>query len=488
MTTVLLLAFTAIFGISSSQVTFVDVTREAGIEFIHDQGTKLTLLPEVMGSGCAFADYDGDGDLDIYLVNGTGPTNGRDKRTIPSSALYRNNGDGTFTDVTKIAGVGDPRWSTSAAFADYDNDGYLDIYVGNYVDFDEPLVPVDFELKKYVKATSTLLPQPYKSQPNSLYHNNGDGTFTEVGEISGVAHENGKSLGVVFGDYDGDGDLDLYVVNDVSVNKLFRNEGNRRFTDMSSSIPLDGRRSVMGAIFGDYDNDGDLDVFSTHWQDDTCALYRNDGGKFTDVTFQSGLGEIYIGYSGWGAGFFDYDNDGDLDIFAVNGYTSPSQGNFEACIPQRPFLFRNNGDGTFTDVTNRSGMALRRKIAGRGVAFGDYDNDGDVDILISVNNGRAILLRNEGGNRNNWLILKLVGRKSNRDGIGARVELISGDLVQVREVCAGSGYLSQSDLRVHFGLGKRSEADVRIRWPSGTVQTIKGLKANRIFTVVEPEN
>ncbi len=528
-----------------SPVEFVDVTEEAGVAFQHDQGTKLTLLPEVMGSGAAFADYDNDGDLDLYVVNGSGPMNGLAPKSIPTNVLFSNNGDGTFTDVTqtanvgdkgwgmgcvfgdydndgdldlyvtnfgpnvlyrnsgdgtftnvtKIAGVGDDRWGTSAAFGDYDNDGYLDIYVANYVNFDDQITPIDAEMTKYTRG-SALIPQTYDSQANVLYRNNGDGTFMDVTKKAGVSDEGGKGLSVVFGDYDNDGDLDLYVVNDVTENKFYRNNGDSTFLDISYLVGVDDLKGGMGAVFGDYDNDGDLDMFSTYWQDDFNALYKNtlDNrkvgkdyiGNFVDVTIATGLGETSLGYVGWGTDFWDYDNDADLDILVVNGYTNPYMGNPKTCIGQRNLLFRSNGDGTFTNVTKISGEGLNKRNASRGAVFGDYDNDGDIDVYITNNNGGCVLLRNDGGNKNNWLHVKTVGTNNNHDGIGARVKVVCGSTSQIREVCAGSSYLCQNSLEVEFGLGNQTKIDLlEIRWPSGIVQKMENVDVNQKIIVVE---
>lgn len=521
---------------------FTDVTKQAGIHFQHVQQDedKINLISETMAPGCAFADYDNDGDLDIYLVNGSGREN----------ALYRNNGDGTFADVAKVVGVahkgwgigcvfgdydndgdldlyvtnynepnvlyrnngpptytftdvtqqsgtGDRRWGASVAFADYDNDGDLDLYVANYLKFAEELVPKEYKILYRREEPVELAPEPFDPQENVFYRNNGDGTFTDVARKVGVANALGKCLGVTFGDYDNDNDLDLYVANDVGRNSLYRNNGDGTFTDVSFLEGVDDSRGGMGVTWADYDNDGDLDLFITNWRDQINVLYRNNlpsgdttgeaFANFDDVTYATGIGEPSIPYVGWGCDLFDYDNDGYLDIFVANGFTSPNQNtDLTTCIPEPDQLFHNNGDGTFEDVSKSAGEYFQSKYPGRGAAFGDYDNDGDIDILIVNNNGPATLLRNDGGNRNNWLKIKTVGTKSNRNGIGARVIVKTGKLTQMREVLAGSSYLSHSSLELEFGLGTHNKADiVEIRWPSGRVQRLKNVAANQTLIFFE---
>ena len=461
--------------------TFTDVTEEAGVG---DTG---------YGMGVTAGDYDNDGDLDIYITN-YGP-----------NVLYRNNGDGTFTDVTEEAGVGDDGWGVGCAFLDYDNDGYLDIYVANYVDFSlgerrRDLVPyMTYEYWGMKGISAYPHPDNFGGVSDVLYRNNGDGTFTNVTREAGVFDPDGKGMGICCGDYDGDGDVDIYVANDRVPNFLYRNEGDGTFTEVAllSGVAYneDGREeSSMGVDFGDYDNDGDLDIFVPDFQGETFTLYRNEGdGFFVDVSSACGIAAPTLKYVGWGGGFLDYDNDGDLDIFVATGHVLENVQLFDpgTSYPQRNLLFRNTGpEGgyRFVEVSDSSGPGLRIVKPSRGVAFGDYDNDGDVDILVINCNDTATLLRNECGNRNHWLTLKLVGTKSNRSGIGSRVRLISGDLVQVREVKAGNSLYSLSDLRVHFGLGRRRGAErIEIRWPSGTIQVLEDVEADRFITVVEPK-
>ena len=552
--------FVALFGLTCGPkrapgdalgVRFVDVTVQAGVEFHHVHGgSGQKYFVETMGAGCAFFDCDSDGDLDLYAVNGAPlpefvgnetPTNRLyrnngdgtftdvTKRAAVGDTgygtgcatgdydndgdldlyvtnygpnlLYRNNGDGTFTDVTEHAAVGDSHWGSGCSFLDYDNDGDLDLYVANYLDYslDDPridLIPyiVDYHGTRPSDLKTYPHPHNFNGAPDRLYRNNGDGTFTDVADAAGVANFEGKSLGVVVTDYDDDGDPDLYVANDMVGNFLYRNNGDGTFTDVGliSGVGYNENgqeEGGMGVAAGDYDNDGWMDLIVTNFQHETYTLYRNNGdGTFTDVSFASGTGRVTRPYLGWGVGFFDYNNDGYSDLFAANGHV---QDNIEkldgsTSYPQRNLLFCNNGDGTFADASLKSGDGMRLVKASRGTAFGDYDNDGDVDLFVLNSNERADLLRNDGGNQNNYLTVRTVGTVSNRDGIGARVRVVSGRLRQVKEVRSGSSYLSQNDLRVHFGLGSRSTVDtLMIRWPSGTVQVLKNIPVNRVWTVTE---
>ena len=526
---------TAVFlfpAFASAEVQFVDVTTAAGITFHHRNGAageKHT--PETMGSGLAFFDYDGDGWLDLYFVNSAGPgglyRNRRDgsfEETTEHAGvansgfgmgcaasdydndgdldlyitcygpniLYRNSGDGTFTDVTALAGVGDPGLSTGPAFADYDRDGDLDLYVANYADYPpEPYVPCS---RKGVQVYCG--PEAFEPQPDLFYRNEGDGTFTNVAEKVGLRPYAAIEFGGVFGDYDDDGDPDLYCVADGSPNLLYRNDGGH-FTEMgilagvaydSEGKPLSG----MGVSVGDYDNDGLADIFVTNYQWESDNLYHNLGDMFfSEVIFESGVGMPSLTYLAWGAIFLDYDNDKDRDVFVTTGHHDDNVEQFDAVTyAMQNRLFGNDGTGRFTDVSDAAGPGLALVQVSRGVAAGDYDNDGDFDLAISNNNQPSVLLRNDGGNRNRWLGLNLVGAGpplSNRDGIGARVKVVAGDLIQVDEVRSGSGYISQSDLRLFFGLGAQNQVDrVEIRWPSGVVQRLSTVKANQILTVLEP--
>ena len=532
-----------LFGLESkaqdNTVQFVDVTQAAGITFRHNDGSsgeKYYLEPT--GAGAAFFDYDNDGDLDIYFVNGAnlpGATSEKPPRNtlyrnnldgtftdvtdivgvgdtnyglgccvgdydnddnqdlyitnFEANVLYHNNGDGTFSDVTQKAGVGDERWGSCCAFADYDNDGDLDLFVSNYVVFNLEENPICSSRGIRVYCG----PETYDSVPDILYRNNGDGSFTDVTESAGL-YNAGKGFGVVWGDYDNDGDLDLFVANDTTPNFLYCNNSDGTFAEMAmmagvalseSGMAFNG----MGANFGDYDNDGYLDIIVTNFQDQTTSLYRNThDGFFFDVTFTSGIGEQTLPYLEWGVDLFDFDNDGDLDIFTANGHVDDNIEQFDpiGTYNQQNQLFRNNGNGTFSDSSNMAGPGLLIKTVSRGAAFGDYDNDGDIDILVTNVNQPPILLRNDGGNKNNWLMIKTVGVKSNRDGIGARITISAGGKMQIREIKSGSSFLCQSDMRAFFGLGKSDMIDlVEIRWPSGIVEKIEKVKINQIITIVE---
>ena len=541
--------------------TFTDVTREAGIDFQHagTQPKRTSLLPEDMGSGAAFADIDNDGDLDVYIVNIPGPF-GVTHRSPARNALYRNNGDGTFTDITKTAGVGDigygmgcvfadyngdghldfyvtnygpnvlyrnngdstftdvtdvafpnavgalstraPLWSTGAAFADTDADGDLELYVCNYVTYDlAKLEEMKAEsLQSGKPVPSALNPHVFEPQDNVFYRNNGDGTFTDVTAEAGVAAAGGRSMQAVFSDFNGDTALDLYVANDTTVNHAYRNNGDGTFTDVSDDSWAADFRGSMGVTTGDYDNDGDTDIFMSHWVDEENALYRNllkegienveDSStqknvhaqkplsnalrktriRFVDESYSAMLAEVSIKQIGWGTSLFDYDNDGDLDIFVANGSTFQELHRPEVLIAQQDVLFRNNSDETFTDVSAEAGIAQLPRRVGRGTTFGDYDNDGDVDIFIVNNHAPPTLLRNEAAGMN-WLHVKLHGMGANRNAIGAKIRLKTANAIQMREICAGESYLSSNSYLAEFGLGAATKIEwLEVTWPNGETQ------------------
>lgn len=542
---------------------FSDFTQRSGINFFHSQTEEvIDSIPQVMGSGVCLLDYDGDGNTDVYMVNGSGYTYyyGRNPwwYKSPANALYRNRGDGTFTDITKSAGVGfsgwgmgcsvgdfnndghpdlyvtnygenvlyqnngdgtfkdvtkkagvggkKEKWSTSSAWADYDNDGKLDLYVLNYMKFDKMMNPAEPGSSFHNAGNLFMNSKIYTSAPNILYHNNGDGTFTEVTKKAGIEDSAGKGLGVVFSDFDNDGKPDIYIVNDGARNVLFHNNGDGTFTDIGGESGVDTPLSAMGVAVGDFDNDGAFDIFSTYPASETNILYRNllpdkkvtkvKSAKssrsfmmipFKDVTVEAGLGEeVGIGYFGWGTDLFDYDNDGYLDIFVANGSPSPDFDNPRSTVGQKNQLFHNNGDGKFTDVSESAGDGLKVVKSSRGAAFGDIDNDGDMDIIINNNNDYATVLRNEGGNSGNFLTIRLTGTKSNRDGVGTKVTVFAGSLMIMKEVRSGSSYLSQNDIRLHFGLSKQEKADrVIIQWPSGVTQTFKDIQAGQFISITE---
>ena len=527
--------------------TFVDATREAGIRFQHSQGTRSSLLPEDMGSGAGFADIDRDGDLDLYIVNIPGAfTEGADSSAGSTNVLYRNDGGGRFTDITQTAGVGhqgygmgcvfadydgdgdldlyltnyganvlyrndgDGRftditqtagvscelWSTGAAFADVDGDSDLDLYVCNYVTYD--LVALEAmkaeSLQSGKPVPSALNPHVFEPQDNVFYRNNGDGTFADATAETGIAAPGGRSMQVIFSDFDTDGDLDIYVANDTTANHVYRNEGGGKFTDVSAESWAADFRGSMGLTAGDYDNDGDIDLFMSHWVDEENALYRNlfeeDGGtkplRFVDESYTALLEEGSIKQIGWGTRFFDYDNDADLDIFVTNGSTFQELEEPEVLIPQPDMLFENNGDGTFSDVSEAAGLAALPLRVGRGAAFGDYDNDGDVDIFVVNNYAEPVLLRNEGGNRNNWLHVTLVGSGANRDAIGARIRVEAAGQAQIREIYAGDSYMSSNSFVAEFGVGSATEVGaLQVTWQDGTVQRLARIPVNQRIRVVQ---
>ena len=526
----------------SANVQFVDVTKEAGIDFRHVNGAEGDYhLPETLGAGGAFFDADNDGDLDIYLVNsGYWPgsaaaaqkhaalyqNNGDGTFTditvaagvgnrgnygqgvacadydndgdtelyvtnFGQDVLYRNNGDGTFTDITAHAGISDAAWSSSACFLDYDNDGHLDLFVVSYLHYslDAAYRPCG------ENATRTYChPSLFEGAPDRLYRNNGDGTFTDVsqeagvGNIGGMFH--GKGLGVVSADFNNDGAPDLYVANDDTRNDFFYNNGDGTFSEISllagCAYSFNGvAQAGMGIASGDYNGDGALDIFVTNLSYETNALYRNNGdGTFTDVIYEARLGKESYLYVGFGTGFLDADNDGWLDLFVANGHIIDNIAETHDVLTyaQPNQLFRNKGDGTFQEISETAGPYFQRAQVSRGSIFGDYDNDGDVDILVTQSNAPATLLRNEHGNKQNWLRIKPVGTISNRDGIGARVLLTQ----QIRDVNPGASYLSSHDARLHFGLGENTSVDrLEIRWPSGVVEVYENLPVNQEHVLTE---
>jgi hypothetical protein len=450
--------------------TFTDVTEKAG----------LTGMPQnSYGMGVAVGDYDNDGFEDIYVTNYGGNT------------LYHNNGDGTFTDVTTKAGVAAGGWSASAGFFDYDKDGRLDLFVTRYVDW-------TFKTNRYCGEhrpgfRAYCHPDNYDGVTNILYHNNGDGTFTDVSAKAGVANPNGKGLGVTFADYDDDGFTDVFVANDSVQCFLYHNNGNGTFSEVGLLAGVgyneDGKAFAgMGADFTDFDNDSHPDVVVTDLSNERYMLFRNNGdGTFRDITNSSGLGGATLAFSGWSTHLFDYDNDGWKDLFVAQGHVMDT---IERTSPnlkymQPPLLLRNES-GHFKRVV--LGSAFQTDWAGRGAAFGDIDNDGDIDIVISNVGQKAVVLRNDGGNRNRWLGIETTGRKSNRDGIGSRVKVVSASgQTQSFTVNTAVGYLSGSDKRLLVGLGTDSTAKlVEIRWPSGIVQKFENVKSGQILKAVEP--
>lgn len=512
---------------------FQEIGKEIGLDFVHSIGdNELSNIVESSGAGAAFLDYDQDGFIDLYVCSGTwlkGISSGEKPDEMPhnhlyhnlgngtyedvtqkaglgeplysmgvtigdfnndgypdlyvsnygKNVLYKNNGDGTFTDVTKRAKVGgsDTKFSTGAVWLDYDNDGFLDLYVGNYLNFDP-------NYKYFYAPDGFPGPLAYDSQPDILYHNNGDGTFEDVTKKMGITDVDGRAMGVGAADYDDDGFVDIFVANDHSHNYLWHNDGGKGFTDrgIMSGVAFSqaGESTVsMSVDFADFKGDGQLGLFVS--DDKYCSLYENQGnGIFKDQSYPAGIAMPAGQFVGWSSSFIDYNNDGLVDIYKANGALKHLYG-------QEDQLFENLGDGKFKDVSTSLGKYFMKKLVGRGACFGDYDNDGDIDAYIVNLNDRGAFLRNNKGNQNNWISLKLVGTTSNRDGIGARIKLTSGGKIQTAQKKSTTGYLSQNDPRVHFGLAKNSVVDkIEIKWPSGKLQVLDNVKINQILTLKEP--
>ncbi len=529
-------------------VIFTDVTRQAGIDFVHSAGVRTHQLPEDMGSGAAWGDYDNDGYPDLYLVNQPGPwgqplgpnsptsrlyhnngdgtfTDVTDRAGVANrggfgmgaawgdydndglldlyvtnygrSVLYHNNGDGTFTDVTDRAGVANHRWGMTPVWFDYDNDGYLDLYVPNYVDYNLKGVPAGATSQEYgIDVPFTLNPASFAPVPNRLYHNNRDGTFTDVAPRLRVADASGRSLSVAFADFTLNGWQDIYVGNDISSNRLYQNLGHGRFQDVSASSWSEEYRGTMGIAIGDFDRDGDLDMFLSHWIGQGDALYQNlwneqkSAGKlhFENVADMYGCGAISYSTAGWGTFFFDFDNDGWLDLLVLNGSTFEDKSDTTKLVPEKPFLLWSKGEDGFFDLaaSGVAGSALQIARNARGAAYADYDRDGDLDMIVTTNHGRAVLLRNDGGNRNHWLCIHLIGTRSNRQGIGARLLLEAGGKQYLRQYGVQGSYLSSSAPEAWFGLGQIKQIDsLTIAWPSGSRQVFRDLPIDRTLAITE---
>jgi hypothetical protein len=527
----------------SGPVQFTDITERAGIRFKHHSGAfGKKYLPETMGSGVCFLDYDNDGWQDILLVNSMDWAEHKTGKSYPS--LYHNNHDGTFTDstreaglaielygmgcavgdfdndgypdiyitavgsnhlfhnlgngkfsdVTAKAGVSDPGFSTSAVWFDYDNDGKLDLFVSHYVDWS---VEKDQYCSLDGKKKSYCTPQAYKGQSSTLFHNQGNGVFENVTKRAGLYDPKSKSLGIALLDYDQDGWLDLFVANDTEPNKLYRNNHDGTFTDVAvlAGVALSetGRaRAGMGVDAADYDGSGLQSLIIGNFTNESMSLYHNDGsGLFTDEAAGSGIGQMSIQSLTFGCFFFDYDLDGWPDIFAANGHVSDDISVVQPNVKyaQRPSVFRNTGKKKFEEVAGKLGSALQKEIVGRGVAYADVDNDGDLDVVITENNGAARLLRNENGNQNDVLRIKTVGVHANRDGIGAVVTVkTSRGARMVQMVKSGSSYLSQSEIILTFGLGKPEPGKtvtVEIAWPGGKTESLTNVATNQLITVQE---
>lgn len=534
-----------------SPVTFVNVAKEAGLTIPNVWGgiDRKRYIVEAKGSGIAFFDYDNDGWLDIYLTNGTRLDTEWPAGKAPTSHLYKNNRDGTFTDVTEKSGLARTGWQTGVCVGDYDNDGwddlfccswghnilfhnngdgtftdvtkkaglhreeihwgagctwldynrdgYLDLFVCNYINLDPAtFVPPEKQIYCQWKGIPVMCgPRGLAGDTNALYHNNGDGTFTDVSEKAGILKPGPRySITAVSYDFDNDGWPDIYVAVDSEPSILFHNNHDGTFTDIAvaagCSYSENGHEQAgMGVGVADYDCDGWFDIFKTNFADDTCNLYHNNGdGTFTDVTFASGIG-VNNRYVAWGCGFIDYDNDGWPDIFQVNGHVYPEIDTHDIGqnFKNPRLVYKNMGDGKFKDVSAEMGPGVSEHYSSRGAAFGDYDNDGDIDALVLNLNDPPSLLRNDGGNANNWIKIKLLGTQCNRTAIGARVRVVTGKHAQMDEVHSGTSVMSQSDLRLHFGLGKIQVIDlIEVKWPT-TQKTEKftQIKANQILTIKE---
>lgn len=512
---------------------FQEISHQIGLDFVHSIGDdELTNIVESSGVGAAFLDFDQDGFIDIFACNGTwveGLSSGEKPKDASHNQLYRNLGDGTFEDVTDKAKVGGPWYcmgitvgdydndgfpdiylsnygnnvllhnegdgtfndvtkrasasggnlfSVGATWFDYDNDGFLDLYVGNYLTFDP-------NYKYYYAPDGFPGPIAYDSQPDILFHNKGNGTFEDVTEAMGIVDRDGRAMGVGAGDYNGDGYMDVYVANDHTVNYLWRNNEGKGFTDVGTmsgtGFSQAGEATVsMSVDFADFNGDGLMDMFIS--DDNYCSLYENLGdGVFNDNAYVSGISVASGQFVGWSSSFLDYDNDGDVDIFKSNGELKHLYG-------QEDQMFENVGGGKFKDVSVSLSSYFQEENVGRGACLGDYDNDGDIDIYIANIDNPCKFIRNNKGNQNNWILLDLKGTTSNRDAIGALVTIVSDGKSQVAQKKSTTGYLSQGDPRMHFGIGKSDKIEkISIRWPSGKMQELTDVTPNQILKINEPE-
>jgi hypothetical protein len=525
----------------------VDITASTGIRFEHLSSPEQKFIVESMSGGVALLDYDRDGWLDIYFTNAQSVemalhgqkarsalfhnnhdgtfTDVTDKAGVgyPCWAmgasvgdynndgwpdllvtcfggvvLYRNNGDGTFTDVTKRAGLGgDTMWATGAAFGDYDGDGWADLFVSHYVDFDlhDMAAFGSSEICKYMGIDVQCGPRGLKGSPDNLYHNNRDGTFTDISKTSGVSDEEHRyGLTAIWSDFDNDGKLDLFVTNDGQPNYLYQGNGLGVFEDVSfpSGVALSesgSRQANMGIAIGDYLHTGRMSLLISHFDSEYAAFYRNDGGmSFTDISVASGIGRATRGYVGWGDAFVDFSNSGWQDFFLVNGHVYPQVESFHSNLHylEPKLLLMNQRNGTFRDMSKLAGEAIQIPQVSRGMAVGDLFNDGKLEAVVENLKGQPMILRPEGSPQNHWISFQLEGVKSNRLALNARVRATAGDLVQLGEVISGGSYLSQNDLRIHFGLGEHARVDkAEVLWPGGKVETLTNLAADRFYVVRE---
>ena len=534
------MCLTVVIITATTSVVFVDVTEEAGLRFRHTSGAfGQKYMPETLGAGGVWLDVDDDGWQDIVLVNSTTwpgqstsdthamlyRNNGNgtfddissgsgvdiplyglggaagdfdnDGRTdlyltaLGQNRLLRGQGDGTFVDVTDASGTGDPGFSTSAVWFDYDNDGHLDLFVANYVEWTPEIdlyCTLDGETKSY------CTPESYQGQSSTLYRNLGDGTFEDVSMPAGVRNPSAKALSASMFDVDSDGWMDLFVTNDTQPNQLFRNQGDGTFDDIAvvAGVAFSEAgiaRAGMGVDAADYDGSGRSSLIIGNFSNEMMALYHNEGnGLFIDEAPRSALGRATLLTLTFGCFFFDYDLDGWLDVFAANGHVADDVERVQSRVThaQRPQLFHNAGRGRFEEIIEEAGDALQQPMVARGAAYADFDNDGDLDILMTSNGGAPRLLRNDGGNTNNLLRVKMVGTESNRDGIGARVEVTTGGQSRWQMVKTGSSYASQSEVPLTFGLGNQMSVELmRVTWPSGQVDEVTGIAANEFLVIEE---
>jgi hypothetical protein len=538
---ILLLVFSnALFG----KIVFTDITRETQITFRHtDGGSGARYIMETVSAGLALFDYDGDGDIDIYFPNGA-PLKGTKAKALPVNALYRNEGNWRFIDVTKQSGLGDAGYGLGVAVCDYDNDGDQDVYLNNYGpnvlyrnngdgtftdvtpeagvdngfqvgagacfldmdrDGDMDLYVSNYLRFSYDEHISSMAdgyrtyanPRHYPPLPDTLYRNNGDGTFTDISKASGVGNHAGWGMGIVCGDYDNDGDTDVFIGNDVAENFLFENNGQGYFEEVGlaagTAYKLNGDPSAsMGVDCGDYNNDGWLDFFVTSYQLELAILYRNLGdGVFEDVTMTTGAGAGTLPNVTWGNTFADFDNDGDRDIFIACGHLQDNVDHYDdvTSYHQSNILLMNTGDGKFIDVSDNSGGGMKVKLSSRGAGFDDLDNDGDIDVVILNSRREPTILRNDSLSKGHWIQIRLRGTKSNRDGIGARVKVEAGDLALIDEVHSGRGYQSHYGSRLHFGLGSRERLDrIEVHWIGGGVDVFEDISVDRLVTLAEGDS
>lgn len=537
----LLLTFAFYQAHAASSINLSDVTKETRIKFKHtDGGSGRYYIMETVSAGLALFDYDNDGDVDIYFLNGA-PLKEANSRVLPKNALYRNDGNWKFTDVTEQAGLGDTGYGLGVAVADYDNDGDRDVYLNNYgpnvlyqnngdgtftditeragvgnefqvgagacfLDMDKD-GDLDLYVSSYLEFSYDVHvtkkqqgvpvyanPRHYRPVHDNLYRNNGDNTFSDVSRESGIAAHAGWGMGTVCGDYDNDGDTDIFVANDVAENFLFMNDGWGKFEEVALTsgfaYDLSGHsQGSMGVDCGDYDNDGLFDFYMTSYEQQFAALYKNLGdGLFEEVNLITGAGAGTRPHVTWGNSFVDFDNDGDRDIFVACGHLQVNVGLYDDTknYLARNILLMNTGKGKFINISDKAGDGMKVKLSSRGAGFDDLDNDGDIDVVVLNSRREPTIIRNDSPSKGNWIQVCLRGTKSNRDGVGAQVRVVAGDLTLLDEVHSGRGYQSHYGMRLHFGLGNREKVDrIEVRWISGGVDVFKDIKVNRLVTLTE---